>query len=188
MFEKFSDNILTADPKEHIKRAKLLLDFNNNALLLYAALELRLAAERLQHNQLSLSEHATINNKKGNDPKKKKLIMNNIDPDSDFDSKIYYNDSKSGNRIYWGEYKNISTQKIKNIEGRLGNLLHMKEGLKLGINNDPWYTDTRNFLSDTADYFDERLTNSDYYFSFTNLDNFELVKNELRCTTFCRST
>lgn len=178
MFKNFADNKLTADPKEHIKRAKLLLDLNNNALLLYSALELRLATERLQHNQLSLSEHATIKNKKGNDPKKKKVIMNNIDPDSDFDYKIYYHDPESRSRIYWGEYKNISTQKIKTIEGKLGNLLHMKIGLKLGNKNDPWYMDTRKFLNDTVNYLDERLTNSDYYLSFTELDNFELVKNE----------
>ncbi len=178
MFKKFGDNKLTADPKEHIKRAKLLLDLNNNALLLYIALELRLATERLQHNQLSLSEYATIQNKKGNDPKKKKLIMNSIDPNSDYDYKIYYHDPEIGSRIYWGEYKNISTQKIKTIEGKLGNLLHMKEGLKLGIKNDPWYADTRKFLNDIVNYLDERLTNSDYYFSFTNLDNFELEKKE----------
>lgn len=178
MFKKFGDKKLTADPKEHVRRAKSLLDLKNNALLLYAALELRLATERLQHNQLSLSENATINNKKGNDPKKKKLIMNNIDPNSDFDYEIYYNDSENGNKAYWGEYKNISTQQIKTIEGKLGNLLHMKVGLKLGIKDDPWYIETRKFLNDTAEYLTERLTNSDYYFSFKDLDNFELIKKE----------
>ena len=176
MFKKYGDNKLTADPKEHIKRAKTLLDLKNNALLLYSALELRLAIERLQHNQLSLSEHATINNKKGNDPKRKKLIMNNIDPNSDHDYKIYFTDPENGTWTYWGEYKNISTEKIKTIEGRLGNLLHIKIGLKLGIKDDPWYGDTRKFLSDTIDYLDERLTDSDYYFSFTDIDNFDLVR------------
>ncbi len=81
--------------------------------MLYAALELRLAIERLQHNQLSLSEHATINNKKGNDPKKKKLIMNNIDPDSDFDYKIYYNDPESGSRIYWENIRTFRHKRLK---------------------------------------------------------------------------
>ena len=47
---------LTADPKEHLKRAKKLLKKNQNFLLLYAALELRFALERMVHNQLLFAE------------------------------------------------------------------------------------------------------------------------------------
>lgn len=176
VLRRFGNKILTADPKEHIRRAMSLLKTKNDALLLYAALELRLAIERLQHNQLSLSEHASMGNRKGNDPKKKKLIMNYIDPDSDSDYEIYYNDPDSRDRIFWGEYKNISTQSIKSIEGKLGNLLHMKTGLKLGIKNDPWYRETRSFLTETASYLNERTTDSDYYFSFKNLQDFEFER------------
>lgn len=168
------NNKLTADPKEHIRRAIVLLNQNDNSLLLYAALELRLATERIMHNQLSLSEDATKNALNNNDPKRKKLIMNKIDPESDGDYKIYLNDGVE--RILFGIYKNIPETKIKTIEGRLGNLLHMKVGLNLGIENDPWYKETRLFLSETANYLLERITDSQYYFSFKDVPNFELEK------------
>lgn len=168
------DNKLTADPKEHIRRAFVLLKQNNNSLLLYAALELRLGIERIMHNQLSLSEDATNNALSNNDPKRKKLIMNKIDPESDGDYKIYLNDGVE--RILFGIYKNIPESKIKTIEGRLGNLLHMKPGLNLGIENDPWYKETRLFLTETANYLLERITDSQYYFSYKDVPNFELEK------------
>ena len=47
MDDLFNNRLLTADPKEHIRRAKILLDFNNDSLLLYSALELRLAIEKI---------------------------------------------------------------------------------------------------------------------------------------------
>jgi hypothetical protein len=168
------NNRLTADPKEHIRRANVLLKQNDNSLLLYAALELRLATERIMHNQLSLSEDATKNALNNNDPKRKKLIMNKIDPESDGDYKIYLNDGVE--RILFGIYKNIPESKIKTIEGRLGNLLHMKLGLNLGIENDPWYKETRLFLTESANYLLERITDSLYYFSYKEVPNFELEK------------
>ena len=168
------NNKLTADPKEHIRRANVLLKENDNSLLLYAALELRLATERIMHNQLSLSEDATKNALSNNDPKRKKLIMNKIDPESDGDYKIYLNDGVE--RILFGIYKNIPESKIKTIEGRLGNLLHMKLGLNLGIENDPWYKETRLYLKETANYLLERITDSQYYFSYKDVPNFELEK------------
>lgn len=168
------NNKLTADPKEHIRRANVLLKQNDNSLLLYAALELRLATERIMHNQLSLSEDATKNALNNNDPKRKKLIMNKIDPESDGDYKIYLNDGVE--RILFGIYKNIPESKIKTIEGRLENLLHMKLGLNLGIENDLWYKETRLFLTETANYLLERITDSQYYFSYKDLPNFELEK------------
>lgn len=172
----FNSKLLTADPKEHLKRTKILLDQNDDSLLRYAALELRLAIERIVHNQLSLSEDTTKNNKGGNDPKKKKLIMNQIDPESDRDYDIYYTTPGTTDKIFFGTYKSIPESKVKSIEGRLGNLLHMATGIKLGVKDDPWYIETRAFLTETADYLTERITDSQFYFSFTDTDNFELVR------------
>jgi hypothetical protein len=168
------NNKLTADPKEHIRRANTLLNQNDNSVLLYAALELRFATERIMYNQLSLSEDATKNALNNNDPKRKKLIMNKIDPESDADFKIYLWDGTE--RILFGIYKSIPESKIKSIEGRLGNLLHMKLGLNLGIENDPWYRETRSFLTESASYLSERITDSLYYFSYKDVPNFELEK------------
>ena len=100
--------------------------------------------------------------------------MNKIDPESDADFKIYFWDGSE--RILFGIYKNIPESKIKRIEGRLGDLLHMKLGLNLGIVTDPWYTDTRLFLSESAHYLLERLTDSVYYFSYKDVPNFELQR------------
>jgi len=172
----FNSGLLTADPKEHLKRADILLAQNNDSLLLYAALELRLATERIIHNQLTLSEDTSKNEKSGNDPKKKKLIMNQIDKESDNDYDIYFTDQGTKEKIFWGAYKNIPQSKVKTIEGRLGNLLHMNTRLNLGDKNDPWYKQTRSFLTETKDYLIERTTDSQYYFTFTGLENFELVR------------
>jgi hypothetical protein len=172
----FNSKLLTADPKEHLKRARILLELDDDSLLRYVALELRLAIERIVYNQLSLSENTTKNNKAGNDPKKKKLIMNQIDPASDWDYDIYYKEPGTIRKILWGTYKSIPESKVKKIEGRLGNLLHMAIDLKLGVHDDPWYIDTRIFLTETTSYLTERITDSQYYFSFTDVHNFELVR------------
>jgi len=172
----FENKLLTADPNEHIKRAKILLNQFNNSYLLYAALELRLALERIIHNQLTLSEDHSFASKGKNDPKRKKLIMKKIDPDSNFDYIIFYRDPDNQKKVEWGEYKNISEKRVKEIEGRLGNFLHMKLGLKLGVPNNPWYKETRSFLTETADYLEERITGSCYYFSYRNLENFEFER------------
>ena len=176
MFDIFSSKILTADPKEHIRRAKILLSSNNDSLLLYSALELRLAIERIIHNQYTLSLEHTTNAKGKNNPKRKKLIMNKIDPDSDDDYNIYLVDPIDGSKIFWGVYKNIPEKKVKEIDGKLGNLLHMNLGLKLGVANDPWYKEKRNFLTETADYLRERITNSLCYFSYKDLKNYLFEK------------
>jgi hypothetical protein len=154
----FRNQLLTADPKEHINRAKALLRLNNDSFLLYSALELRLAIERIIHNEYTISDKHTKGAKSKNDPKRKKLVMNIIDPESDYEYEVFYNDSLSKKRIFWGYYKNISTTKVTTIEGKLGNLLHMHLDLNLGIGNDPWYKETRNFLTQTAEYLNERIT------------------------------
>lgn len=176
--DMFGTKLLTADPQEHLRRAGILLDKNDDALLQYAALELRLCIERILHNQLTLCVLHSKKNKKGIDPKKKKLIMGNLDPASDFDYDIYYTNPEDGSRTFWGTYKNIPEEKVKGIEGRLGNYLHMKRELKLGISDDPWYRETRNFLTETQKYLAERTRNSEYYFSYSDVDNFELIKKQ----------
>ena len=137
---------------------------------------MRLALERIIHNQLTLSEQHSRKDKKKNDPKRKKLVMGVIDPKSNCDYDIFYTDPNTGHKAFWGTCKNISEKKVKTIEGKLGNLLHMKIGLRLGVAEDQWYTDTREFLDNTCDYLTERITDSKYFFSFQGLDNFELIK------------
>lgn len=102
--------------------------------------------------------------------------MNQIDRESDWDYDIYFIEPGTTEKSFWGTYKNIPESRVKSIEGRLGNLLHMATGIKLGVREDPWYIETRAFLTETTSYLAERITDSQYYFSYSDTDNFELVR------------
>ena len=102
--------------------------------------------------------------------------MNMIDPSSDHDYEIYYVDPQTSEEIFWGVYKNISEKWVKEIDGKLGNLLHMKLGLNLGIETDPWYNKTREFLEETTEFLKERTTDSVSYFSYNDSESFLLKK------------
>jgi hypothetical protein len=168
---------LTADPKEHLKRANRLLKKNRNSLLLYSALELRFALERIVHNQLIFAEEVSNRMLDEYDPTKKRKNMSRIDEDSDHPHKIYLIEKDTGKRFEWGEYRPIDQKKVNEIQGRLGNLLHPKDGLKLGISDDPWYIDTRKFLEETHDYLTGITDGNEYYFSYRGLQNFDMVKS-----------
>jgi len=168
---------LTADPKEHLKRAKLLLKKNQNSHLLYSALELRFALERIVHNQLIFSEEVSKRMLDEYDPTKKRKNMSRIDKDSDYAHKIYLIEKDTGKRFEWGEYRPIDKNKVKEVQGRLGDLLHPKNGLNLGISDDIWYIETRKFLEETHDYLSEITDGNEYYFSYRGLQNFDMVKS-----------
>jgi len=169
---------LTADPKEHIKRANNLLKKKKNSLLLYAALEIRFAAERIIDNQLAFAETVSKKTLKKYDPAKKRKAMTAIDPNSDHPHKILLINKETGEKFDWGTYKPIELEKIKEIRNKLGDLLHPKVGSKLGISNDPWYIETRRFLKESTEYLSDKLANNEYYFAYKNLNNFELIKLE----------
>jgi len=62
---------LTADPKEHLSRARKLLAKRHNSLLLYAALEIRFALERMVDSQLMFAEKISSATLKKYDPVKR---------------------------------------------------------------------------------------------------------------------
>jgi len=167
---------LTADPKEHVKRAKQLLKREKNSLILYAALEIRFAVERMITNQLILDDKVSKNTLKKYDPVKKKKAMIKSDPDSDFDHKIYFLNKETGERIEWGVYKSIKIESVKEIKTKTDDLLHPKIGLNLGIPNDPWYLKNINFLNNSVDFLLEYLNQNDSYFFYKDLESFELVR------------
>jgi len=169
---KKGDN-LTADPKVHLQRAKKLLMRKNNSLILYSALEIRFAAERIIDHQLSLSDKASKKVLKKYDPVKKKNRMTSIDPNSDRSQRIYFIDKETGEKIYWGTYNNVEKKKIAEIRNKLGDLLHPTVGLNLGIANDPWYKETKQFLNDSIDYLNSRIKNNESFFLYADSENFE---------------
>lgn len=167
---------LTANPKEHIKRAKRLLKRAKNNLLLYAALELRFALERSVHNELVYSEKPSNTVLDMYDPSKKRKVMSSIDNNVNYPHKIYFINKKTKEKVYWGTYKPLPQEKVNYIKGRLGDLLHAKEGLLLGVSNDNWYVQTRNFLYESLDFLEKHFKNNEKYFIYADSDKYELVK------------
>ncbi|MBL8025259.1 MAG: hypothetical protein JNL74_02550 [Fibrobacteres bacterium] len=82
---------------------------------------------------------------------------------------------KTGEEYPWGEYKPMDKAKVKEMQGRLGDLLHPKVGLALGVFNDPWYIETRQFLEKSVKYL-EGFVKTEKYFAYKCRDNFILRK------------
>lgn len=167
---------LTADPKEHLNRAMRLLRGRHNSDLLYAALELRFALERMVDHELLLSENATRRMLDEYDPGKKLKNIHRIDRSAAHPYEIYLINRKTGDRVRWGDYKPLDPVRVSEMKGKLGDLLHPKRGLLLGIGDDPWYSRTRSFLTDTADYLRERHAGNSPFFAFVGVDHFEMVR------------
>jgi len=168
---------LTASPKEHINRARKLLR-GQNSQLLYAALELRFALERMAQWELILSVKATERSLDDPDPVKKVKALRRIDQETAHEQKIFMVNKTTGIRLEWGRYKPLDQARTANIKGRLGDLLHPKDGLPLGIWNDPWYTQTRVFLLETVDYLSGVEKDNTPFFSIKDLSNFEMERVE----------
>ena len=168
---------LTASPKEHINRARKLLR-GQNSQLLYAALELRFALERMAQFELLMSAEASERVLDDPDPVKKVKVLQRINQEAAYEQKIFILDKVTGNRIEWGRYKPLDEARTANIKGRLGDLLHPKDGLSLGIWTDPWYTQTRIFLTGSLDYLSSVIQDNTPFFSVSDLSNFEMVRVE----------
>lgn len=166
---------LTANPKIHLKRAKELLN-GDNSKLLYSALELRFALERMTQQELLLANKVSNNAIKEYSPTKKVKALRRLDVRTRHPHKIYFVNRKTGERFEWGQYKPMDELRVSHIQGKLGDLLHPKDGLSLGISNDPWYIQTRRFLLETYDYLSSLHQDNTPFFSFEGIENFEILK------------
>ncbi|HEY3380939.1 MAG TPA: hypothetical protein VGK32_04180 [Vicinamibacterales bacterium] len=169
---------LTASPAEHIKRARRLLRGGRNSELLYAALELRFAVERMADHQLAMAEAASRRMLDQVDPKKKIRNLNRLDANSRYPHEIYFVNAETGQRVRWGEYKPLDEARIGSIKGRLGAVLHPKRGLLLGVTDDPWYTDTRRFLQETTQYLSDRYRDNTPFFALAGVKGIEMLRIE----------
>jgi len=167
---------LTANPKEHLKRAKKMLNKNKNSLLLYVAIEIRFALERMIQHQLLLTDKISKRMLDEYNPIKKQNNILKLEPDSEHAHNIYFINKETNEKVLWSEYKPFDSEKIKYIQGRLGDLLHPKDGLNLGISNDKWYIDTREFLISAHKYLNENLKDNYSFFQYKGTDNFEFEK------------
>ena len=166
---------LTADPKEHLKRARKHIR-GQNSQLLYGALELRFALERMVQHELLLSAKATERSLNDPNPVKKVKALRRLDQETAYEQKIMLVNKAKGIYLDWGKYKPLDQAKVISIKGRLGDLLHPKDGLPLGIWDDPWYNQTRKFLLESVDYLSSVLKDNIPFFSVKDLKNFELVR------------
>ena len=169
---------LTADPKEHLKRARKMLRTNKNSLLLYIAVELRFALERIINFQVLLADGSN-NMLKEYDPVKKRKYISILDPVANFAHNIFYRDKETNKKYLWGVYKPIDINKVSYIKGRLGDLLHAREGIRLGVSDDNWYLETRRFLNESVKYLSNHIKNNAQYFSVKNLKSFQVEKIEV---------
>ena len=169
---------LTANPAEHIKRARKILRRGRLSELLYAALELRFALERMAHRDLVFAELASNRMLREYDPVKKIANLHHLAPDAAFVHEIYLVNKATGERLKWAEYKPLDKPRVAAIQGRLGDLLHSNEGLLLGIPGDPWYMETKRFLSEALDYLSGVYKDNAPFFAYEGLEQFEMVKVE----------
>jgi hypothetical protein len=169
---------LTANPAEHLKRAKQILARGWNSELLYAALEIRFALERMLQHELSMAEDVSRRMAKEPSPTKQLRAMRRIDPHSAHPHEFFMV-GKNGERLKVGDYKPLDQARVDTMHGRLGDLLHPKVGLLLGIPDDPWYAETRKFLKGSASYLTERYDGNTPFFTFSGLDHIDVVRSQV---------
>lgn len=172
----FQSYTLTASPAEHLKRARKILKYGSLSELLYAAIEIRFALERMTQKELIFAENSSNKMLDETSPVKKVSNTHKLNPDSAFHHEVYLINPQTKERYRWGTYKPLDKKKVSYINGRLGDLLHPKEGLRLGIPNDPWYISTKSFLNESRDYLAEICKDNAGFFSNVGSKNMELVK------------
>jgi hypothetical protein len=169
---------LTADPAEHLKQAKKFLKRGRLSELLYAALELRFALERMAQRDLLLTELASERVLKEYDPSKKLANLYRIAPEAAYAQDIFVLNKKTGERLKWAKYKPLDRPRVSEIKGKLSDLLHPKDGLRLGVPDDPWYKSTVCFLNETAQYLSMVDEDNSAFFTYEGIESFEMIRAE----------
>ena len=172
-----SGDTLTAAPLEHIMRARTILNAGRLSQLLYAALELRFALERITQMELIFAESATNRMLDEYRPVKKLAHLRTLAPESAFPHDVEIRHAVTGEWSKIGEYRPLDEAKVATINGRLGDLLHAKDTLMLGIpGREPWYRETYVFLCETADFLAAAYEGNTQFFSYEGLEHIRLVR------------
>ncbi|MFI5366077.1 MAG: hypothetical protein ACHQ4J_10670 [Candidatus Binatia bacterium] len=167
---------LTADPAKHLLRARELLRRGRNSELLYAALELRFALERMAQREILLSSKISKRVLDEPDPRKKIGNLHRLEPATAHSHEIILVNRATGERTPFGQYKPLDRGRVAEIQGRLGDLLHPKEGIPLGIPDHPWYHATREFLRMSTAFLEGVLKDNTPFFAYEGLDHVEMIK------------
>ena len=175
---KRSGNTLTASPLEHIKRARQILDRGNLSELLYAALELRFALERITQLELIFADDASKKMLDDYSASKKVLHLRRLAPESEFPHDIEMRHAVTGEWSKIGEYRPIDQRRVAGAYGRLGDLLHAKDALALGMPETPWYRETYEFLAETCDFLRQAYEDNDQFYAYQGLDHIRMVRRD----------
>jgi len=81
---------------------------------------------------------------------------------------------------YSEEYRPLDKHRVSVIHGRLGNLLHPKDGLNLDVPGDSWYTETRRFLEQSLEYLQTVNTRRTPFFARDGVDAIEAVARNIQ--------
>jgi len=166
----------TANPREHIQRARRILARGSLSELLYAALELRFALERITQLELIFADEASNRMLKDYTASKKVLNLRQLAPDSAFPHDIEMRHAVTGEWNKIAEYRPIDYQRVAWVYGRLGDLLHAKDDLMLGMPEAPWYRDTYEFLLETCDFLSDAYEDNTQFFTYEGLDHIRMVR------------
>lgn len=167
---------LTANPEEHLKRATTILRRGDRSELLYAALELRFALERMAQRDLIFAPDASNRMLDENHPGKKLSNLHRLAPESAHRHEVFLINRATGERIKWGDYKPLDKKRVNEIQGRLGDLLHPKDGLMLGMPDDSWYVETTKFLNESCTYLQGLVKGNLFFFSCNDADDLEMIR------------
>ena len=170
---------LTANPNEQIKRAQKLLRSRHNYVLVYAALELRFTVERMVKGQLLFKDKISNSTWKKRDPIIHAKALRENDARVDYPYEIFFLAKRINEKIPVGTYKPFPIEKVKEIDGRLGDLLHVKDGPNFGVSTDPWYKTTRSYLKETANYLQAIAEDNVQFFAYAGDENYELVVKDV---------
>lgn len=173
------DHNLTANPKVHLERAKRLLERGQNSDLLYVGVEIRFAVERMTQAQIRFAENVSNRMLDDYSADRKRRFLSILDEGADYPHKIWWVNRATGERFLDGHYKPLSKNKVFEIQGKLGNLLHARDGLMLGMKNDPWYIEIRKFLWESYEYLWANLDGNKNYFACKSTPVYEMERIEL---------
>jgi hypothetical protein len=100
---------LTASVHEHLGRARKILRRGRLSELLYAAIELRFALERMAQRELVFADMASKRMLKDYDPVKKLANLHRFAPEAAYEHEIYLVNRATGERSS-GHVTNLSTR------------------------------------------------------------------------------
>lgn len=167
---------MTADVGEHLRRSRKLLKRGLNSELPYAAIELRFAVERMVQHDTWLAQEISMRIKKNPDPVKQLKTMQTLNENSKYPHDLIWQNEETGEQMKWGEYKPLNLDRINEIKGKLGDMLHPGTGPRTGFAGRDWADRMRSFLLESIDYIDSVYKKRTPFFLYQDIEHIQLVR------------